>query len=47
MEGVDDSDGYDGGEFAQAFEEEFRKLVRLLRAKYANSPVFLDEIKSV
>jgi len=31
----------------KGFEEEFRKLVKSLKAKYANRPAFLDEIKSV
>ena len=31
----------------KGFEEEFRKLVRLLKAKYANRPAFLDEIKGI
>ena len=31
----------------KGFKEEFRKLVKLLKAKYANRPAFLDEIKSI
>jgi len=31
----------------KGFEEEFRKLVKLLKAKYANRPAFLDEIKGI
>ena len=31
----------------KGFEEELRKLVKLLKAKYANRPAFLDEIKDI
>ncbi len=31
----------------KGFEEELRKLVKLLKAKYANRPAFLDEIKGI
>lgn len=31
----------------KGFKEEFRKLVKLLKAKYANRPAFLDEIKGI
>lgn len=31
----------------KGFEEEFRKLVKLLKDKYANRPAFLDEIKGI
>lgn len=31
----------------KGFEEEFRKLVKLLKTKYANRPAFLDEIEGI
>jgi len=31
----------------KGFREEFRKLVELLKIKYANRPAFLDEIKGI
>jgi hypothetical protein len=29
----------------KGFEEEFNRLIKLLRTKYANRPAFLDEMK--
>jgi hypothetical protein len=31
----------------KGFEDEFSKVVKLLKTKYANRPAFLDEIKDM